>query len=113
MTTTIGVVLIVVLAVLAANLPFLSERLLGVMSLHGRRGWVSARGLKAFWVRCLELLVLYAMVGWIARLVEGRIGGVAPQGWEFYVITASLFVVFAYPGFVYRYLRRSNAQAGE
>ena len=39
-------------------------------------------------------------------LLEGKLGDIHKQNWEFYAINASLFVVFAYPGFVYRYLWR-------
>jgi hypothetical protein len=34
------------------------------------------------------------------------IGNVFTQRWEFYAITLSLFVVMAFPGFVFRYLLR-------
>jgi len=44
--------------------------------------------------------------GGIARLLEGKLGDIQHQDWEFYAVNASLFVVFAYPGFVYRYLWR-------
>ena len=53
-----------------------------------------------------ELLLLYALVGGLAFVLERRAGQVAPQGWEFYAVTAALFVTFAFPGFVYRYLLR-------
>ena len=35
-----------------------------------------------------------------------RAGQIAAQGWEFYAITAALFLTFAFPGFVWRYLLR-------
>jgi hypothetical protein len=38
--------------------------------------------------------------------MEASAGQVHPQGWQFYVITAALFVTLAFPGFVYRYLAR-------
>ena len=62
-----------------------------------------AKGL--FW-RFLELVVMFFVVGGIAMLLEGKLGDIHRQKWEFYAITAPLFVVFAYPGFVYRYLWR-------
>jgi hypothetical protein len=38
-------------------------------------------------------------------LLESRAyGGIYPQGWGFYAVTFCLFIVFAYPGFVLRYL---------
>lgn len=88
------------LAAVAANIPFFNERLFAVVSVP--------RPLKPIWVRLLELIVLYFVVLGIAYLLEGRIGNVFPQGWEFYAITACLFLVLAYPGFVVRYLRRRH-----
>ena len=43
-------------------------------------------------------------------LLEGRAGQRSAQGWEFYAITGTLFLTFAFPGFVYQYLvRRSKS----
>jgi hypothetical protein len=89
---------VILLAVLAANLPFVNERLFALIPL----AWAS----KPVWLRLIELFVLYAMVGILGYLLESRIGNAFAQGWEFYAVTACLFLVFAYPGFVYRYLRR-------
>ena len=61
---------------------------------------------KAFWLRALELLVLYCLVGTVGIAFERLIGNVFTQRWEFYAITLSLFVVMAFPGFVFRYLLR-------
>jgi hypothetical protein len=92
--------LVILLAVLAANLPFFSERLLGVVP------WRTA--VKPFWLRLLELFVLYLAVGLIASLLEARIGNRFAQRWEFHAVTGCLFIVLAYPGFVHRYLRRRH-----
>ena len=55
----------------------------------------------------LELVILYFLVGAIAFYTEAAtMGQTAPQNWEFYAITACLFLVFAFPGFVYRYFWR-------
>ena len=43
---------------------------------------------------------------WRIRLEQRRAGQNAPQGWEFYAITGTLFVTLAFPGFIYRYLVR-------
>jgi len=56
--------------------------------------------------RLLEVLVLYVMVGTIGLAFETHIGNPFEQGWEFYAITLSLYLVLAYPGFVLRYLLR-------
>ena len=49
---------------------------------------------------------MHFIVGGIGVLLENKLGDIHSQKWEFYAITAALFVVFAYPGFVYRYLWR-------
>ncbi|MBC5782202.1 DUF2818 family protein [Ramlibacter sp. USB13] len=95
MTQTASIWLVLVLAFCAANLPFLSQRFLGVLRLAGG---------KSLWVRLGELVLLYFLVGGIGLLLEKRAGQVAPQGWEFYAITGALFLTFAFPGFVWRYL---------
>lgn len=92
------------MAIVAANLPFFNERLFAVLPLP------RASRVKPLWLRAIELIVLYAIVGAIARAVENQIGAVARQGWEFYAVTACLFIVAAYPGFVWRYLRRAGRQ---
>jgi len=59
---------------------------------------------KSLGIRLLELLVLYVVTGSLAVLLEHRAGQIAPQAWQFYAITGTLFITFAFPGFVYRYL---------
>lgn len=95
MNQTISVWLVVALALLAANLPFVSDRLLLVYRLGAPKNLA---------VRLAELVFWYFVVGGIALLLEHRAGQIASQGWEFYAITATLFITFAFPGFVFRYL---------
>ena len=95
MTTCNLAWLVIVLALVTANLPFLSERLFLVRRLPES---------KALAWRLAELVVGYLLVGGIALFLEKSIGQNAPQGWEFYAITGTLFVTLAFPGFVYRYL---------
>lgn len=87
--------LVVLSALVFANLPFFTERLLGLYRL--------AAGKSLGW-RLLELLFLYAVTGAIGMGLEHRAGQISPQGWEFYAITFALFATLAFPGFVYRYL---------
>jgi hypothetical protein len=91
---SVWVVLLVALA--AANLPFVNERLFGLVPLPGRT--------KSLGMRLAELLLLYFVAGGIGLLFERRVGQIAPQGWEFYVVTGALFIVLAFPGFTWRYL---------
>ncbi|WP_215780965.1 DUF2818 family protein [Paludibacterium sp. B53371] len=94
MQASVAVLLIV--AVLAANLPFALPRIGGVVAVvHKHFGW-----------RLLELVVLYLLVGLFARLLESRLMPVHEQNWQFYASTFALFVVFAFPGFVWRYFWR-------
>ncbi len=104
MTTSIASYLLIVLALLAANLPFLSERFLGLIPLKS----VAKKSIKSLWIRLLELSLLYFVVGGIAYFVENKIGNVFAQRWEFYAVTICLFIVLAYPGFVFRYLKKQN-----
>jgi hypothetical protein len=94
--------LLLVIALGAANAPFLSRRILLVARPAGHdRG-----NDKAAWWRVLEIILLYFLVLGVARLLEANAGEIYRQNWEFYAITASLFLVFGYPGFVYRYLSK-------
>jgi hypothetical protein len=88
---------LILLALLAANLPWFSGRLFYVIPLKKKHfGWC-----------LLELLTLYFIIGGIARLVErSSMGQIAPQTWEFYATTVALFIVFAFPGFVWRTMWR-------
>lgn len=106
MTLGLAMALVIGLMVVFANLPFVTERILGVLP------WPAGRGAKPFGVRILELLVGYAVVMALGFAFEARLGNRFEQGWEFYAITLTLFLVCAYPGFVWRYLRRGRRTAG-
>ncbi|MDR2207930.1 MAG: DUF2818 family protein [Azoarcus sp.] len=93
--------IVVGLALVAANLPFLFERVMFV--------WSPPSGRKAFGWRLLELLALYLVIGGFAFMLEkNAYGSIYAQNWQFYAATFCLFLVFAFPGFVCRYLWRSN-----
>ena len=89
-------IVLVLLALVAANLPFVGERILFIFS--------PSSGNKHLAWRLLELIILFFIVGFAARLLEGKIATPHNQSWEFYAIAACLFLVFAYPGFVVKYL---------
>lgn len=87
---------LLVLAFVAANLPFVLPRVAGVIAVRNKHfGW-----------QLLELVLLYLLVGGLARVLEGRLMPVQAQNWQFYVTTFALFLVFAFPGFVARYFWR-------
>ena len=96
MSQTASIWLVILAALVAANLPFINQR----WAVFGP----VAKARKPMWARLLEMLVLYFLVGGLALLLERRAGQIAPQGWEFYAITGALFLTLAFPGFVYRYL---------
>lgn len=100
MNPTYSIWLVLVVAFVAANLPFVNNRWM----LVGPR-----RDAKSLLVRVVELLVWYVLVGGFGLALEQHAGQIYPQGWEFYAVTASLFLTFAFPGFVYRYLVRRRA----
>lgn len=87
---------VVLLAAVAANVPFLNQRLFTVALLRAPK--------KSAWIRIGELIVLYFVVGAIGFMLEARVGNRFDQGWQFYAITSCLFIVFAFPGFTFQYL---------
>ncbi len=88
---------VVILAVVGANLPFLNNRLLAVVPLSQPKtlAW-----------RLAELVLCYFLVGGIGLALEQAAGQIYPQRWEFYATTAALFLTLAFPGFVFKYLRK-------
>jgi hypothetical protein len=94
-SNTVSVWLVIVLAFLAANLPFVNQRLLGVLPL---------KQAKPLALRLAELVLMYFIAGGLGLLLEQRAGQIAPQKWEFYAVTGALFITFAFPGFIWRYL---------
>ena len=88
---------IVLLALVGANVPFLNQRLFAVVPIHLARRETK----KNAWIRIAELIVLYFVVGALGFMLEARAGNRFEQGWQFYAITFSLFIVLAFPGFTF------------
>jgi hypothetical protein len=97
MNQSASVWLVLLVALVAANLPFVNERVL----LVGPR-----REPKSLAWRLAELLLLAAMTLGLGLALEARLGQRHAQNWEFYAAALCLFVTFAFPGFVWRYLRK-------
>jgi predicted transporter len=95
MVQSASVWLVIFVAVVAANLPFVAQRFLMVIQMKAP---------KTLGIRLLELVIFYFIAGGLGLLLENRAGQIAPQGWEFYAITGALFITLAFPGFIYRYL---------
>lgn len=104
MSDGLAIPLLLAVALVAANLPWASDR----VALVYRAG----KGHKAEWIRLLEWLVLFFLVALVGAGLEMRTQGqLQSQGWEFWVIGLCLFAVFALPGFIYHHdLRRRLAK---
>lgn len=95
---TTNTTLILVISFIAANLPWVSEKFFFFFS-------TPTGSEKKVWMRLLEWFVLgvLALIFSIG-LEQKTLGDIHSQEWEFYAIFASLFVVFAFPSFIYRHL---------
>jgi hypothetical protein len=94
---TWAVLTVLLAALVAANLPFANERLflLGPNRAPKPAAW-----------RLLELLVYAAAVAVLGRAIEAHLGQTSPLRWEFVAVWLCVFLTLAFPGFVWRYLRR-------
>jgi len=90
---SVYIYLVIGLALVAANLPFLTFNRLGKTPVN-------------LATRLLMLVIAYFIVGGIGFAIESHLGKTQGQDWQFYAVTFALFVTFAFPGFVYRYLLR-------
>lgn len=106
MDSSLAALLVIALALAGANLPFVNERLFGLLPVPAGKAAAGEPRHKALALRLLELVVLYFLVGLVAKLLESRIGSVFVQTWEFYAITGCMFLVLAFPGFVMRYMHK-------
>ena len=99
MGSSAAVWLVLFVALLGANLPFVNERLFVVGP---------SRAPKSIGWRLVELVVMWGLTLALGFALEARVGQIQPQGWEFYAALGFLFLTFAFPGFVWRYLRRGG-----
>jgi Na+(H+)/acetate symporter ActP len=102
MSHTLEIWLLIGFALVAANLPFVNERLFIV----GPR-----LADKSIWWRLLEVVLMALLTLALGTGIEMWIGQRHVQSWEFYAAALSLFLTFAFPGFVWRYLRRRPREA--
>lgn len=100
---SVSVWMLLGIGVVAGNLPFFNERalLIGPCLKDKGVGW-----------RLIELLLLASLTVALGMVVESRIGQRQSQSWPFYVAALCLFITFAFPGFVWRHLRRRPAHGG-
>lgn len=89
--------LLIIVTVFLANIPWFYGRFLLIIKPAG----------KTVWMCLVEWLLLYFLAGFLALGVEKKMQGEThAQDWEFYAVTFFLFVVFAFPGFIYKGTRR-------
>ena len=90
------VIILLVIGILAANLPWLSEKFFFIFT--------PPAGHKTIAMRLIEWLVLFCLYVLGALGAENKVmGSNYQQGWEFYTVLLCLFIVFALPGFIYRH----------
>lgn len=92
--------LVIAAALVAANLPFFNDKVFALVATRWPR--------KPLFVRLAEMTVLYFVVGLIGFALEAQIGNRFQQTWEFYAISACIFIVLGFPGFIVRYLRKHH-----
>ncbi len=90
------IALLLLVALLLANLPFVVRPTL----------FRAEAGVADFAVRLLEWGLALILAGAAAWFLETRSAPLHDQRWQFYATVVCMFIVFAFPGFVYRYLWR-------
>lgn len=114
MTGQNTVVLLLLVALLVANLPWLNERVFALVRLRSES--------KPFWLRLVEWVLGFALVGLLAWRLELGCqisasaflglaecpGELHPKSWEFFTVVIVLYAVFALPGFIYFVERRRH-----
>lgn len=105
MTQSTSLILLFISWLLLANLPFLVNRPLLMV-------WKAVS--KAGWMRVLECALCFALALLLGRVLESLSSPVHSQNvLPYYVSVLCIFLVFGFPGFVYRYLwpRKKPARA--
>ncbi|MBV1951250.1 MAG: DUF2818 family protein [Cycloclasticus sp.] len=94
MTNQTLIILSLITAFLLANLPWISDKFLGMLKMTH----------KPAWKRWGEWLLSYFLSLSMGFMLEYKLmGTVSSQQWEFYTVTFCLYVIFALPGFIYCY----------
>ena len=90
------VTLLILVALISANLPWFSNKYFFFIS--------PKSGKKTSFPFVIEWLIMYFLVAVIAVLVELKVQGlIHPKSPEFFAVTLCLFAVFALPGLIYKY----------
>ncbi len=99
MSAAASVWLVLLLAAVLANLPFINERLFAFGPNRSHKGVA---------LHLLELMLYTALTIGLGRWLEGRNSQTAAQGWQFYAVLVCVMLTLAFPGFVWRHLRRKH-----
>jgi|TARA_B110000014_G_C20094556_1_gene573546 hypothetical protein len=87
------VFLIILSAIFFANLPWATKNFLFFFKKPKKNNFLII----------VELIFFYFIFGNFLLLIEKQvIGNTHNQDWEFYAITFCLFLVFSFPGFIYK-----------
>ncbi|WP_019896037.1 DUF2818 family protein [Hydrogenovibrio halophilus] len=104
MTLDTAVWVLIVTAIVLANVPWFFEKRLFLV--------VPVRS-KSVWLNLVEWFVYFLLIGLLAFLLEkNAMGSVQPQDWEFYAVNVFMFAIFSFPGFIYRYNLKRYVQNG-
>lgn len=102
MSTQSYISLYVIIAFITANLPWISERRFIFFS-------IKEKACKSFAFSMTEWFSFYILMAYLGIGIEKKLTGVVQsQNWQLIVVTLCLYLVFALPGFIYRYDIRKN-----
>ena len=90
---TASMYILLVLALIFANAPFVTAKFFGVLPLKR----------KHIGHHLIELAAGFILTAVLAYILESRAGAVHRQDWEFYATVICLYLIFAFPCFVWRY----------
>ena len=89
--------ILILITIIMANVPWIFNDFLFIKKFPFHK--------KPFAWALLEVVALYFVTGGIALFTELKVvGHIQPQAWEFYAVTFFLFLVFSFPGFIFKTL---------
>ena len=87
-------IILIIFTFFAANIPWFSDNLFLFFLLKKP---------KSIPTIFLEIVGFYLILGFFFVFIEKQVvGNIHDQEWEFYIITLFLFLVFSFPGFIYK-----------
>jgi Protein of unknown function (DUF2818) len=103
MVITIDAVFWLTMGILLANFPFYSRFFLNAAFLKIKRIAI---------VVFFEFMICFGIFLMFGKWLESQKNALYEQSWEFYVVQLCLFLIFAFPGFIWRYLRKRALKIG-